>query len=98
MMDKMRTRRLYRSRSDRMLFGVAGGLATYFEVDSTIVRVVLLALLLLTGPAAPIVYIALALIIPEEPVETPAAPESSATVMPAEPVEAEAKHDGVVVM
>ena len=35
----MNTRRLYRSRADRVLTGIAGGMAEYLEVDPTIVRI-----------------------------------------------------------
>ncbi len=58
-------KRLYRSRTDRMLFGVAGGIANYFEVDVVLVRL-LWVLALLSGPGFP-AYIIAAIIIPEEP-------------------------------
>ena len=64
-------RRLYRSRRNRMLFGVAGGIGEYLNVDPTVVRVlwVIGAVLMLpmTGPVALLLYVLLALIIPEEP-------------------------------
>ncbi len=60
------TKRLYRSRTDRQLAGVCGGLAEYFGVDPTIVRVLFVALALLGGPGL-ILYIILALIMPEAP-------------------------------
>ena len=41
---------LYKSRKDRFLFGVCGGLAEYFEVDPTLVRI-LTAALCTTGTA-----------------------------------------------
>jgi len=69
MMNGTQTKRLYRSRTDRLILGVAGGIAEYFGVDPTLVRVGLLLALLLTGPAAPVVYFVLALIIPETPEE-----------------------------
>lgn len=58
--------RLYRSRRDRMLFGVAGGLARYLNIDASIVRIVW-ALLVLAGGAGILLYIVAAIIIPEEP-------------------------------
>ncbi len=63
-MDK----KLYRSRNSKMLAGVCGGLADYLNMDPTVVRV-LYALLSFFSAAFPgiIVYIILALIIPEEP-------------------------------
>ena len=82
MMNQTEIRRLYRSRKDRMFAGVAGGIAEYFAVDSTFVRVVLCLALLVAGPFAPLVYVVLALIIPEAPVEETAAEETLA-----EPIE-----------
>jgi phage shock protein C len=68
-MNQTEIRRLYRSRQDRVLLGVAGGIAEYFQIDSTLVRVILFLALLTMGPFAPWVYIILALIIPEQPVD-----------------------------
>lgn len=58
-------RRLRRSRTNRMIAGVAGGLAEHFEVDSTLVRLVFVLLTLAGGAGIPI-YIALAILMPEE--------------------------------
>ena len=59
-------RRLQRSRSDRMLGGVCGGLATYLNMDPTLVRILTVAIGAATG--VPILLYVLALvIIPEEP-------------------------------
>ena len=69
MMNQTEIRRLYRSRQDRVFAGVAGGMSEYFKVDSTLVRVILFLALLTAGPFATIVYIILALIIPEAPLE-----------------------------
>jgi|DewCreStandDraft_2_1066082.scaffolds.fasta_scaffold00162_78 phage shock protein C len=64
-------RRLYRSRRNRMLFGVAGGLGEYLGVDPTVVRVLWVVggvlMLPMTGPVALLLYVILALIIPPEP-------------------------------
>ena len=59
-------RRLYRSRNQRMLAGVCGGIAEYFNIDVTIVRLIwgLLSLLPLIGL---LIYIISAIIIPERP-------------------------------
>lgn len=59
-------KKLYRSRTDRMMAGVAGGLAAYFNVDSTIVRL-LFVLFALTGGPGLILYIIMVFVIPEEP-------------------------------
>lgn len=61
-------KKLYRSRTDRMIAGVCGGIAKYFGVDSTIVRVIAF-LLIIPGGVSIWVYIALALIVPLEPEE-----------------------------
>ena len=61
----MQSQRLYRSKSDRMIAGVCGGLAKYFSVDSTLVRLVFLLVLFLGG-AGFLVYLILWIIMPEE--------------------------------
>ncbi len=53
-------------RKNGMIAGVAGGLADYFGVDATIIRLVLLGLTILTMPAIPLAYIVAWIIIPEE--------------------------------
>jgi phage shock protein C len=60
------TKKLYRSRNDRMLAGVCGGLADYFGVDPTIVRILFVLFALAGGPGL-ILYIILMLVIPEAP-------------------------------
>jgi phage shock protein PspC (stress-responsive transcriptional regulator) len=59
--------RIYRSRTERMLAGVAGGLANYFDVDPTIIRLAWAVSFLATGPVALLLYIVCALVIPREP-------------------------------
>jgi phage shock protein C len=63
--------RLYRSRTDRVLFGVAGGMADWLDVDPSVVRLVW-AILVLFGGAGLLLYIVAALVIPEEPWEAAA--------------------------
>ena len=60
------SKKLYRSRTNRMLAGVCGGLADYFGVDPTIVRILMVLFALAGGPGL-ILYIILMLIIPESP-------------------------------
>lgn len=60
-------KRLYRSRKNRVIAGVCGGLGEYFEVDPVLIRVVFIALTFLNG-AGIILYLILAVIIPKEPV------------------------------
>ena len=63
--DQHETTPLRRSADDRMLAGVAGGLARYLNVDVTLVRVAIAALTLLTGVGAAL-YIAAWLLIPAD--------------------------------
>ncbi len=62
----MNTKRLYRSKTDRMIAGVCGGLAQYLAVDTTIVRLVFLLLFFVGASAIPI-YLILWVITPLEP-------------------------------
>ncbi|MFW9909026.1 MAG: PspC domain-containing protein [Candidatus Thorarchaeota archaeon] len=59
-------RKLYRSRTNRAIAGVCGGLAEYFDVDPTLIRIlwVLFSLFYLIGVLG---YILLVVFIPEEP-------------------------------
>lgn len=60
------TKRLYRSRTDRKIGGVCGGLGEYFNVDPTIFRLVLLFTLFSAGVGI-FPYLIAMLIIPNEP-------------------------------
>lgn len=59
-------RHLYRSRTDRSIAGLCGGLARYLDADPTLIRIVML-LLILFGGLSIWVYIILWIVIPEEP-------------------------------
>ncbi len=59
-------KRLYRSRTNRMLAGVCGGIAEYSDVDPTVVRLLWLLMSLIWG-AGIVAYIVAWIIIPEEP-------------------------------
>ncbi|RLE62902.1 MAG: PspC domain-containing protein [Thermoprotei archaeon] len=61
-------RRLYRSKKDRMIAGVCGGIAEYLGIDPTIVRLLWILLCLINGIGI-LLYILAAIIIPEEPRE-----------------------------
>lgn len=58
-------KQLRRSRTDRRIAGVCGGLAQFLDIDSTAVRVAM-ALLILFGGMSLIVYLVMWLIIPDE--------------------------------
>jgi phage shock protein C len=62
------TRRLYRSRTDRKLAGVCGGLAQYFNTDATLIRVLFVVLALLGGPGL-VIYLLMWILVPEEPID-----------------------------
>jgi phage shock protein C len=62
------TDRLYRSPDDRMLAGVAGGLAEMLDIDPSIIRIVWAIVIVLTGGLALLVYIVMAIVVPERPV------------------------------
>ena len=62
----MNPRRLYRSRRDRQLAGVAGGMAEYLEVDPTVVRLVWILSIFLGGFGI-LLYIIMAFIVPLDP-------------------------------
>lgn len=59
-------RRLYRCRHDRRIAGVAAGIAEYFDADPTIVRL-LWVVSIFFGGFGLLLYIAMALIVPNEP-------------------------------
>ncbi len=59
-------KRLYRSRSDRRISGVCGGIADYFKMDPTLVRILFVLGLLFVGGTF-WAYIILMILIPEEP-------------------------------
>lgn len=58
-----------RSNSDRMISGVCGGLARYFGVDSTIVRILFLGSVLFFG-VSPLLYVILWIVMPRETAPT----------------------------
>ncbi len=60
------SKKLYRSNNDKKLCGVCGGIAEYFGVDSSIVRLICV-FLCLTGTIGLWAYIICALVIPQEP-------------------------------
>ena len=68
---------LRRSGDDKMLAGVAGGIARYLNADVTLVRVIIAALALFTG-AGVALYIAAWLLIPADGNDHPAAAERMA--------------------
>jgi len=63
-------KKLYRSTVDKMIGGVAGGLAEYFDIDATLVRVLFIVVVFLGGGGI-IAYIILWIVVPQKPYELP---------------------------
>ncbi|HIS24700.1 MAG TPA: PspC domain-containing protein [Candidatus Faeciplasma gallinarum] len=66
----MEKKKLYRSRFNKKICGVCGGIAEYFGIDPTVVRVIWVILAFLPVLPMIIIYIILALVIPENPNDT----------------------------
>lgn len=60
----MENKRLYRSRSNRMIAGVCGGISEYFSIDPTIVRLIFVLLAIFGVSAGFWIYLIAALIVP----------------------------------
>jgi phage shock protein PspC (stress-responsive transcriptional regulator) len=60
------TRKLYRSRTNRKIAGVAGGLAEFFNADPTLIRV-LFVVLALFGGSGLLIYIVMWILVPDAP-------------------------------
>jgi phage shock protein C len=59
-------KRLYRSRQERMIAGVCGGLAEYFGIDPTLVRLLFVFAALAGGPGL-VIYLVMMVVVPEKP-------------------------------
>ncbi len=60
-------KKLFRSRTDSMIAGVCGGLAEYFDIDSSLVRVGMV-LFTVAGGAGIVTYVILWIIVPQKPI------------------------------
>ena len=61
----METKKLHRSQNDKIIAGIAGGLAEYFEVDPTIIRLIFV-LITLFGGSGVLLYLILWVLIPKD--------------------------------
>ena len=61
----MKTKKIYRSRANVVIAGVCAGLADYFEIDETLVRIIFV-LLAIGGGSGVLIYFILWLVIPEK--------------------------------
>lgn len=59
--------RLYRSRTDRIISGVCGGIAEMLNVDPSIVRILFAILVPLTGGLIILLYLVMSFVVPEQP-------------------------------
>jgi phage shock protein PspC (stress-responsive transcriptional regulator) len=71
-------RRLYRSRTQRMIGGVCGGLGEYFDIDPTIVRLLFVVTAVAGGPGL-LAYIIMLIVVPSEPEPVSAAGPSASS-------------------
>ena len=62
----MKKNRLYKSRTDKKLAGVCGGLAKYFGLSPTAVRLLFILATFMWG-VSPLIYLGLAIAMPKEP-------------------------------
>lgn len=60
-------KKLYRSQTDKKIAGVCGGLAEYFNIDATIIRIIFVILLLPGGLPGFIPYVILWIFVPLKP-------------------------------
>ncbi|HET6812804.1 MAG TPA: PspC domain-containing protein [Actinomycetota bacterium] len=60
------TRKLYRSKTNRQVAGVCGGLAEYFNLDATLIRILFVVLAVLGGSGL-VIYVAMWIIVPKQP-------------------------------
>src|SRR5262249_10894454 len=74
-------KRRMRSRTDKKLGGVCAGVADYFDMDATLVRVLWL-LVVLCGGTGILLYLILWLVLPLAPAPVYAAPASAAPIVP----------------
>jgi phage shock protein C len=62
-------KRLYRSRKERMIGGVCGGIGEYLNMDATVIRLIFV-IAALWGGAGLLIYLVMLLIVPEAPEQT----------------------------
>jgi phage shock protein PspC (stress-responsive transcriptional regulator) len=67
--DSQMEKKLYRSRKNRLLAGICGGLGDYFGVDPTVVRLIMVVAAIFSFGAGLLFYLIAWLIVPEAPAE-----------------------------
>ena len=86
-------KKLYRSTTDKMLGGVAGGLAEYFDIDSTLIRVLFIITVFLGGGGI-IAYIILWVIVPERAFVVTGGPAPTDSADPADAQDKQGSESG----
>ncbi len=76
------TKRLYRSTKEKMIGGVCGGMAEYFDIDPVLLRI-LFVVATFAGGSGILAYIICWIIIPERPAEVQARPVAESGTQPA---------------
>ena len=79
--------RLYKSRTDRVISGVAGGVAEQLNLDPSIVRVAWVVLAIMSGGVIALIYLVMMIVVPEPPPESRAGDPFVGTADPAHPGE-----------
>lgn len=65
------SKKLYRSRSNRIISGVCAGLGDFFNIDPTVVRVIFVLGMILGFGSFAFIYLVMIFVVPEEPVVGP---------------------------
>lgn len=60
-------KKLYRDTSNKMIAGVCSGLGIYFDIDVTVMRLLVVLIGLITGGVAVLMYIVMIVVVPEMP-------------------------------
>lgn len=78
---------LYRSRSNRVFAGVCGGLAEFFGLDATLIRLAFVLGVVFGFGSLLVVYLVMLFIVPEEPLSAVPVPPQPLPVEPTPPAE-----------
>ena len=84
------TKRLYKSSEDKVLSGVAGGMAEYFEIDPVFVRLGWFASVFVTGGISILIYIVMVIVVPRGEYAAPSSVDAVVDESARNPVESEA--------
>ena len=77
-------KQLNRSRDERMVAGICGGLGEYFDIDPTVIRLIFVFGTILTGSALFWAYLVMMFVVPEEPLASEEIIETQVEDVPSE--------------